>query len=307
MSLTTVTWRADGAPLSITWCCCIKWKKLYKLWKEPYVICKEATHCNTRFNTHSHIHCNINQRDHGTVCIQRHESMCWNASSDAIELILQGGEDPFKVGCLKLQVFFHKRATNHRVRLRKMTSKDKASYDSKPLCEKTHPSLWDSFFWLIRSSQKARRRDINDTPDTKLNFNQNFVTGLEPESLSPSEIEPPKKKTPSGMDLPPVTIKVLQSNLSERETFPGTSRIRYGSPLHDFPYSPENLWTLTLTFPRNSKHSWTVAGNKEARRRMARGHSRNGIGDMFIHTQHDAYRHFSFFYFCFFLSWVANT
>jgi len=38
------------------------------------------------------------------------------------------------IGCLKLQVIFHKRAHNHRAHLQKMTYKDKASYDSTPPC-----------------------------------------------------------------------------------------------------------------------------------------------------------------------------
>ena len=38
------------------------------------------------------------------------------------------------IGCLKLQVIFRKRATNYRALLRKMTCKDKASYDSIPSC-----------------------------------------------------------------------------------------------------------------------------------------------------------------------------
>jgi hypothetical protein len=37
------------------------------------------------------------------------------------------------IGCLKLQVIFRKRATNYRALLRKMTCKDKASYESSPL------------------------------------------------------------------------------------------------------------------------------------------------------------------------------
>ena len=36
------------------------------------------------------------------------------------------------IGCLKLQVIFHKRATNYKALLRKMTYKDKAYYDSTP-------------------------------------------------------------------------------------------------------------------------------------------------------------------------------
>ena len=38
------------------------------------------------------------------------------------------------IGCLKLQVIFRKRATNYRALLRKITYKDKASYDSTPPC-----------------------------------------------------------------------------------------------------------------------------------------------------------------------------
>jgi len=38
------------------------------------------------------------------------------------------------IGCPKLQVIFHKRATNYRALLRKMTCKDKASYGSSPTC-----------------------------------------------------------------------------------------------------------------------------------------------------------------------------
>jgi len=38
------------------------------------------------------------------------------------------------IGCLKLQVIFQKRATNYRILLREMTSKDKASCRSPPPC-----------------------------------------------------------------------------------------------------------------------------------------------------------------------------
>ena len=47
-------------------------------------------------------------------------------------LKIQGWRRP--IGCLKLQVIFRKRATNYRALLRKMTYKDKASYDSSPPC-----------------------------------------------------------------------------------------------------------------------------------------------------------------------------
>jgi len=39
-----------------------------------------------------------------------------------------------RIGCLKLQVIFRKRATIYRALLQKMTYEDKASYESSPLC-----------------------------------------------------------------------------------------------------------------------------------------------------------------------------
>ena len=44
------------------------------------------------------------------------------------------------IGCLKLQIIFHKRATSHRALLRKMTYKDKACYASSPpsICIRTY-------------------------------------------------------------------------------------------------------------------------------------------------------------------------
>jgi len=40
------------------------------------------------------------------------------------------------VGSPKLQIIFHKRATKYRSLLRKMTYKDKLSYESSPPCRK---------------------------------------------------------------------------------------------------------------------------------------------------------------------------
>ena len=51
--------------------------------------------------------------------------------SNSSHLATTGWRRP--LGCLKLQVIFRKRATDNRALLRKMTYKDKASYDSTPL------------------------------------------------------------------------------------------------------------------------------------------------------------------------------
>jgi len=45
------------------------------------------------------------------------------------------------IGCLKLQFIFRKRATNYRALVRKMTSEDKASYESTPPCTKIYKCM----------------------------------------------------------------------------------------------------------------------------------------------------------------------
>ena len=52
------------------------------------------------------------------------------------------------VGSLKLQILFHKRATKCRSLLRKMTYKDKGSYESSPpcICNVTTAYTWHDFF-----------------------------------------------------------------------------------------------------------------------------------------------------------------
>ena len=42
------------------------------------------------------------------------------------------------IGSPKLQIIFHKRATKYRSLLRKVTYKDKGSYESLPPCAHTH-------------------------------------------------------------------------------------------------------------------------------------------------------------------------
>jgi len=69
------------------------------------------------------------------------------------------------MGCLKLQVFFRKKATNYRALLRKMTYEDKASYDSTPLCsELTYGNSCGLTFENVRAggrhSQQSERADF---------------------------------------------------------------------------------------------------------------------------------------------------
>jgi len=67
------------------------------------------------------------------------------------------------IRCLELQVIFRKRATNFRALLRKMTYKDKASYDSTPPCmrpslnQKKH--IWDQ----SASTHVCRWKYLNPT------------------------------------------------------------------------------------------------------------------------------------------------
>ena len=46
------------------------------------------------------------------------------------------------IGSPKLQIIFHKRATKYRALLRKMTYKDKGSYESSPPCTRMYAHVW---------------------------------------------------------------------------------------------------------------------------------------------------------------------
>ena len=52
------------------------------------------------------------------------------------------------IGCLKLQVIFRKRVTNYRAVLQKITSRNKASYDSTPPCTRLSTLCIDDNIFL---------------------------------------------------------------------------------------------------------------------------------------------------------------
>ena len=69
------------------------------------------------------------------------------------------------IGCLKLQVIFRQTATNYRARLRKMTYKDKASYESSPPCTPCcllpavigfFSNEWGLFVWVVPLTTNKR-------------------------------------------------------------------------------------------------------------------------------------------------------
>ena len=54
------------------------------------------------------------------------------------------------IGSPKLQIIFHKRATKYRTLLRKITYKDKGSYESLPPCREVHTwkaHVWEEHIW----------------------------------------------------------------------------------------------------------------------------------------------------------------
>jgi len=53
------------------------------------------------------------------------------------------------IGSPKLQIIFHKRAIKYRSLLRKMTYKDKGSYESLPTCTFAIQKHWRADFWEI--------------------------------------------------------------------------------------------------------------------------------------------------------------
>ena len=89
------------------------------------------------------------------------------------------------IGSPKLQIIFHKRATKYRALLRKMTYKDKASYESSPpciskawlvihvicnicdlyyMCDMTHSHVWHDSFrcvtWRIHMWDMTHSHDL---------------------------------------------------------------------------------------------------------------------------------------------------
>jgi len=63
------------------------------------------------------------------------------------------------IGCLKLQVIFRRKAIQYRLLLRKMTYKDKASYDSTPPCTRTRYYLRATFITQVAGVASVSRID----------------------------------------------------------------------------------------------------------------------------------------------------
>jgi len=84
------------------------------------------------------------------------------------------------IGCLKLQVISHKRATDYGALLRKMTYKDKASYVSSPPCIQ----WW--LYWFVHLLSMRHVHDMNELQrvavccsDSTLNY-ERVVLGICP-------------------------------------------------------------------------------------------------------------------------------
>ena len=80
------------------------------------------------------------------------------------------------IGSPKLQIIFHKRATKYRSPLRKMTYKDKGSYESSPPCISQITSMTCQDAHCCTISQKSARYCISHGQD---------CTSDSPEFLSP--------------------------------------------------------------------------------------------------------------------------
>jgi len=111
------------------------------LHRQYYTLPHTATHCNilqhttTHCNTLQHTarHCNTLQHN-ATHCntLPHTATQCHTLLQGGLTLSTTRRQRP--IACLKLQVIFHKRDTNYRAFLQKMTYKDKASYLSSPPC-----------------------------------------------------------------------------------------------------------------------------------------------------------------------------
>jgi len=82
--------------------------------------------CNMRV-----VQCNMSVQH--VCCVLQHQCatyVLWHNRNEAVP----GAEWRRRIGSPKLQIIFHKRATNCRSLLRKMTYKKKGSYESSPPC-----------------------------------------------------------------------------------------------------------------------------------------------------------------------------
>jgi len=71
------------------------------------------------------------------IYIFKYSSNPQGAHPHGVRWLLQGGR---LIRSPKLQIILHKRATKYRALLRKMTYKDKGSYESSPPCIRWHPA-----------------------------------------------------------------------------------------------------------------------------------------------------------------------
>jgi len=98
------------------------------------------------------------ERDLQLMAFLSHIYLWGDKMKPAVPYVICDIRWPRLIGCLKLQVIFRKRATNHRALLRKMTSEDKALYASTPLCM-TYPFVtWRIFICDMAHSNFSRRR-----------------------------------------------------------------------------------------------------------------------------------------------------
>ena len=73
------------------------------------------------------------------------------------------------IGSPKLQMIFHKRATKYRSLLRKMTYKDKGSYESSPPCIISHlmcSEMYSIVCWHMCSMKLPSQHDTSTSPHT---------------------------------------------------------------------------------------------------------------------------------------------
>jgi len=91
------------------------------------------------------------------TCVTWHVHMCDMTHSHVWHTVLRRYRWPTSTGWRRLkgspksQIIFHKRATKYRALLRKMTYKDKGSYESSPPCKRVCES--SMLFWLNKTKK----------------------------------------------------------------------------------------------------------------------------------------------------------
>jgi len=141
----------------------------------------QHTHSTSRHHTHGHAHNEIRPRTHFLVCLSLFFLL--NFLSLKLSAFTHATGRRRLVGSPKLQIIFHKRATKYRSLLRKMTYKDKGSYESSPPCITLSQTLLTlsqtaHTHTHVHIHNHIRSKTVDSLPDSSLSLKRSDVAKM---------------------------------------------------------------------------------------------------------------------------------